>query len=429
MEAKRRKSENKNNTENENNLNKYFQNIDISSIPVNKTNFFLLENIYKEINQNPQQIILNTESQTNLHSLINQSNTEQLIPFIKNIRDPSFVIKKKMGAEFYEAIFEKFKYTNVKLKTFLKYFTNTFIADTKIYKEILSNNTSTFVLRKFFNLIQISSKRFLNKIFTELIEEIKNKKVFDEVFEEILKEINENSKISAYYFTFLEGLQFFDDEFMQHKLHTLILILKENQFFLSDKQFSFLYQKIVELSDEKNILIFYNLIKKEFEDLCKEKVSNYVMNILCKKYTNTEILYKKLKDQENFSNSNLQISLLENSLKNNKTDISKDIINDLKKIDKNIVNLFVNKNDNTINKKYLNIFLLFFDNEEFKENIKEEFEMKYDPFWFHTEKGAILCEKYIEKFGNNGFFNKTLKQKKFKKNVYSEKLLKLLEKN
>lgn len=401
----------------------YFIKLDIESIPVFNKNYDLLNNIYKEIELNPQQIFLNENCKINLEFLILKSNLKQINKLIKNIRDPIFCIKKFIGSKIYELILNKVlnliskNIYDKEIQKIIKTFYNQFIKNKVLLKELINNKISTFPIRLYFIIINKMLIKYDNKL-------IKEDLLKEEFLEDLIKEEEEKYK-EGFYSTFLELLKLYNEEIKQNIINKLINKLKFNQNILENKTYSYFYESIIKYSNQENLNLFYKIIKPNLIYFIKHENVNYIISEFAKRNLKiSNILFDILIENKINENSNIYISLLINSLKNNNEILINKIFNKI--LPENYFDLFII--EGSINKKYLEVFCLLIYLKRI-DNLIEKFKLNFQFFWLETEKGLKICKAIIQTYPEiiNFIFNK-LKERKLKKNEFTNKLLNELKK-
>ncbi|KAF7687078.1 hypothetical protein CDIK_3085 [Cucumispora dikerogammari] len=403
-------------------LIQYFVSLDIESIPVFSKNYDLLDNIYKEINSNFQQIILNENCQYNLTYLIKKSNFIQLNEILQNIRDPIFCIKKKLGSKIYEKILNEIFSAEVKInemKKIIKSFYKQFFQDKKKLKELILNNVSTFPIRLYLKILKDIFEKYENVSIKEDLLDV-------DFLNELLAENKDLENVGCL-FTLLNFLQLFDENIQQKFYKNFIKKLKNNPAIIEDKSYSYFYETIIKVSDQKNLDLFYETIGSNLLHFIKHERSNYVISGIAKRNPNiSDKLYEFLIANNINKNSNIYISLLISSIKSQNENLRKKIFKEI--LPENFIDLFIN--EGTINKKYLEVFcLLISSGIDLKVNLVEEFKKRFQFFWMETEKGVKLCVVMVKIYPEiASFLCSQMKERKIKTNSFSDELLKELKK-
>ncbi|EJW04681.1 hypothetical protein EDEG_01129 [Edhazardia aedis USNM 41457] len=347
----------------------YFKNVEFEHIKDSE----ILQNIYKEIEEHYEKIILDTNLCFKLENLLLKSSYEQRIEFFKKI-DIS-IIKTKLGSRIVENVLNSVKN---KLED----------ADISLIKEIfgkklvkfMSNENATFVARKFIDiLVIVNSTDFLTQFEDNLV-----------------KNIHKFFKKDACLFTLGYYIKFSPQK---QKLCDIIVdeyLYKED--FLNKR--SFFYQDFMEFCGNKNRTKIFKKIKDDFFDFCKHEKANYVIQSLLKfDYKNMGRYYNLIYDNLKVFNRNsnivlsLALSLAENNLQKECVSIVKEhYMQDSSDI---FDSLLYYKSDSP-DSKYTPLLVKFFQfSKEYNFDIIKLFLKHFKQSWLFEKNGRTICKCFL----------------------------------
>lgn len=359
----------------------YILNLDLNTIRSPED----LNNVYKEIKHKETTICLSKEANQKIEIILKKSSEEQIFEFFKNLNKQR-LIKTPTGSFLLETILKIFseKEKNIYKKEIVKIFYESTIKDD--IKEIFKDKFGTFVLREFFK----AAKNY--KKITKQLRELDFFKMLK--FKEILEKIKSDEKFTvkkttlvttSIFITEINDSQYFLSQFLEG--------LSPNV--LKNKAISFIYESIIEESDQENLDLFFSKIEDEFLNLCNHPISNFVLQKYIKKdLKNFKNIYKILKPEiESFEpNSNIVLSLIIAAQTIEEYTSAQSLI---KKVYKDpFVFIF---RGNTIDTKYY----ILFDNllrspQKLSFDAKKEFIKRFDPDWVFQKNSHQIVLTFIK---------------------------------
>lgn len=316
----------------------YFKNLEIDD----NLDSIIISRIHKEIEKNYTEIAF--QSGPKLEKLIKNSTYKQLKNVIKSMRFN--IIKTKLGSRIWESIFIKLREFNKKI-----------IFN---WEDYFFDRNATYAIREYMKLnINLREK-------TDII----------------MGRIYKYQNIKEIMITFGIFLEILDDQNLI--LEVFKNFLKDPVEILSNPYNSHFFEKILEISDDKNLNNFYEIIKPYFNVLCTDKCGNYVIQKLILKYP---VIIDNIKLDKLNDNILFQVILGTNDYKKMKFLIKKNY--------GDIFNMIIR--ENSIDSKYYKIAIkLFTIPIEYSMNINKNFKKKFENKWMYCRYGAELVLGYLK---------------------------------
>ncbi|AFN83102.1 hypothetical protein EROM_060070 [Encephalitozoon romaleae SJ-2008] len=284
-----------------NSLKEYVKNIDFEVVDDSE----ILDNVYKEIQGNEKELMLDTETTHQIETLIRKSNSRQILDFFKKL-DVERLMSKKLGSRvievIYDAVFDMvyIRRQNIDIDMLVKP-----AEDVLVTK--FSDTNATHIIRKLFQLV--SGKRILddkiqsfNSVRPGHIE--KYKEIITGLIPNLSKEDSFITLLTYLYCCRSKSIVY---EVVKHHF-TWIKVC--------DPSMSYFFEKIVRLAGRKAKKYIFENIKDKVMELCKEKYGNYFIGEFILWYHQKADYFFEAIDLSEFDkNSNIVMKLTHSLLK------------------------------------------------------------------------------------------------------------------
>ncbi|KKO76353.1 hypothetical protein AAJ76_4000106108 [Vairimorpha ceranae] len=345
-------------------VKEYFKNIDFDIVD----DSLILDNVYKEIDGYEEKLALDLETVINFELLVQKSNFLQIINLCKKI-NIHFLSLKKTGSKFIELIFETINIMkDLDWKLIHKFIFKPVINN---FTELCVDKNATHVVRKFF-IIYFCDKNIERRNF-------KNE------FSYILKEDMSLDTL----ITVIHYLKFMKSKSLLRKIVRIFV----NSKYTFNKLYTYIFEDLINLSDDKSLEMVYQRIKPQFIDYINDNYGVFVILALIKKYPKENDFYFSY-CTKGMKNTNVLLRVTENYCK----------LGEYKKVKKILLNFYEIKNEvfknlllrstDTPDTKHINLVVCLMNANLY--GINDDFIKYYKNEWIHRKFGLTLLKGFFE---------------------------------